>query len=119
MKKQFVKCLLLMVVAAFISACGGSISEDKKSSATDDLTSEKNLVSIELAVGGMTCSGCEVAIVGAVSKIQGVKMVDAYHMEGIAAITYDSSKVDIEKIKQVIEDSGYSAGDFEIIEPEQ
>jgi len=118
MKKQFIKCLLLMVVAAFISACGGSSSDDKKSSATDDFTSEKNLVSIELTVGGMTCTGCEVAIVGAVSKIKGVKMVDAYHTEGIAAITYDSSKVDLEKIRLVIEESGYNTGDYEIIEPE-
>ncbi len=118
MKKQFVKCLLLMVVVAIVSACGGSSSNDEKSSATEDLTSEKNLVSVELAVGGMTCTGCEVAIVGAVSKIQGVKMVDAYHTEGIAAITYDSSRVNIEKIKLVIEESGYNPGDFEIIAPE-
>lgn len=120
MKKELIINLLLIAVVVVFAACGGTTTNQLKTdkTPTDELAEELNLQSIEMAVTGMTCTGCEVAIVGAVSKVKGVKLVDAYHVEGIAAITYDTTIANLDQIRQAITDSGYASGDFEVIEPE-
>ncbi|MBE0637294.1 MAG: heavy-metal-associated domain-containing protein [Bacteroidales bacterium] len=119
MKKQLLINLLIIAVVAVMTACGGSVKNDLKGADPDagKVAMEKNLQSVELAVGGMTCTGCEVAIVGAVSKIKGVKLVDAFHLEGLAAITFDTTVTDLDQIRVAIEESGYTTGDVEVIEP--
>ena len=67
---------------------------------------------IELAVKGMTCSGCEEHVKHAVNELDGVIETSASYKDGKAVITYDASKTSPEKIKEAINSTGYK-----VIEP--
>jgi len=62
---------------------------------------------IIIKVDGIMCEGCENRIQNAVSEIFGVESVNASHEEGIVKIILNSD-VDIDMIKEIIEDLGFS-----------
>lgn len=65
-------------------------------------------------VEGMTCTGCENAIIKRVSGLEGVKTVDADHVKMQTQVVYDKSKVSEDKIVEAIVDAGYTVtGKFE------
>jgi len=63
---------------------------------------------IVLKISGMICNKCEETIKNAVSKCNGVKDAWVSHKEDEAIITVDIFKVDINKLKESAEDTGYS-----------
>lgn len=67
---------------------------------------------IELAVKGMTCSGCEEHVKHAVNELEGVIEASASYKDGKAIISYDASKTSPEKIKEAINSTGYK-----VVEP--
>jgi copper chaperone len=60
-----------------------------------------------LEVNGMSCEHCVKAIKNSLSEIDGIEKVDISLEEGTVTVEYDSSKVEIENIKNIIEDAGY------------
>jgi copper chaperone len=62
---------------------------------------------VTLIVEGMSCNHCVKAIEGSVGKLEGVSSTKVNLSEGNVAIEYDSSKVSLEKIKDMIDDQGY------------
>lgn len=120
MKNQHLINLLFVFVLVVIISCGGSTESQQKSvnSGADEMAMELNLQSIELGVEGMTCGGCEIAVAGAISKLNGVKVADASHLNKIASVTYDTTLVTMDQIRMAVEKSGYTAGDFEVVQPE-
>lgn len=63
--------------------------------------------SITLNVEGMSCGHCVNAIESNVGELSGVNEVKVHLDEGKVDISYDSSKVELNQIKSVIEDQGY------------
>ncbi len=63
---------------------------------------------ITLRVTGMTCGGCENAVKRALGRIEGVADVTASHTEERVGVTFDSSKVTLDVIKQRIASAGYT-----------
>jgi copper chaperone len=62
---------------------------------------------ITLNVEGMSCQHCVNAIETNVGKLGGVNAVKVHLDEGKVDITYDISKIELNSIKDVIEDQGY------------
>ncbi|MBM7646033.1 copper chaperone [Scopulibacillus daqui] len=62
---------------------------------------------ITLNVQGMTCGHCEAAVTNALKELDGVSAVKVHLSEGKVDVSFDKSKVTIEKMKEAIEDQGY------------
>lgn len=62
---------------------------------------------ITLLVKGMSCQHCVQAIEGTVGEHQGVESVRADLDKGLVTVTYQEDKVNVEQIKELIEDQGY------------
>jgi len=66
---------------------------------------------IKLQISGMTCASCAAVIEHDLKKTKGVNSVNVNFATEKAYIDIDSTKIDVEKIKKVINDSGYTAFD--------
>ncbi|PEA54149.1 copper-binding protein [Bacillus pseudomycoides] len=64
-------------------------------------------MTITLNVQGMTCNHCKMAVTNALSELAGVQHVEVNLQEATVNVEYDEAKVDVEKMKEVIEDQGY------------
>ncbi|GAB7388459.1 copper chaperone CopZ [Bacillaceae bacterium] len=62
---------------------------------------------VTLNVEGMSCSHCVQAIEGALSKVDGVANASVDLNAKTVHVEFDAGKVNLEKIKEVIEDQGY------------
>lgn len=60
---------------------------------------------IVLKVKGMACGGCENRIQNAIKNMEGIKEVIANHKEG--TVTIVAKEIDINVIKEKIEDLGF------------
>lgn len=65
------------------------------------------LVTVEIAVGGMTCTGCEQTITGGVTTLPGVTAAVASWKDSVARVTFDTLLVTREAIDSVIVAKGY------------
>lgn len=62
-----------------------------------------------IPIKGMHCRSCELLIEGELCNIKGVKKVEVSQKKSVAEITYDG-RLDYEKIKNTVENAGYSIG---------
>jgi len=62
---------------------------------------------VMLNIKGMSCAHCKAAVTNALNELQGVQMVEVDLEQGKANVTYDASKVTIEKMKEAVEEQGY------------
>lgn len=63
---------------------------------------------LELTVTGMTCGGCENAVVRSVTRLEGVTGAKATHEDSHVSVTFDPAKVSAADIKARIADLGYT-----------
>jgi len=86
----------------------GEIAAQKTSTVTEN--NKESLKTIELEVGGMTCQkGCADGIDGKLKTVTGVVKSKTKLETGISKITYDETKVTLEKLISIIEERGYTA----------
>lgn len=62
---------------------------------------------ITLDVQGMTCGHCKMAVNGALTELDGVSKVDVNLETGKVTVEYDDSKVNLDQMKEAVEDQGY------------
>ena len=68
---------------------------------------EKNK-KIEIRISGMSCTGCENRVENVLKNVENVKSVNANYNTGIVEIgTNDIKDLDIDVIKETLEDLGY------------
>lgn len=68
---------------------------------------EKNK-KIEIRISGMSCTGCENRVENILKNVENVKSVNANYNTGIVEIeTNDIKDLDIDIIKETLEDLGY------------
>ncbi|GIO27369.1 copper chaperone CopZ [Ornithinibacillus bavariensis] len=60
-----------------------------------------------LNVRGMTCGHCKMSVEGALKKLDGVSKAEVSLEAGKVDITFDESKVNVETMKDAIEEQGY------------
>ncbi|MEI4803653.1 copper chaperone CopZ [Bacillus sp. NPDC077411] len=64
-------------------------------------------MTITLNVQGMTCNHCKMAVTNVLSELAGVQHVEVHLQEGTVNVEYDEAKVNVEQMKEAIEDQGY------------
>jgi copper chaperone CopZ len=100
--------LLLCALSVAVFACKGT--NTKPESESEEVAINTAAVkTIHLNVSGMTCEGCENTIETSLAKLDGVVTVEALHKEGVANISYDTTKVNVEVLSQTINSLGYKA----------
>ena len=77
----------LLGVLLLVSSCGGGKTKEVKAAPAATTT-------IELSIGGMTCTGCENTIQTNLGKVPGIISVTASHLKGNAVIEFEPGKVD-------------------------
>ncbi len=86
----------------------GEVAAQNKENVTEN--TKQNLKTIELEIVGMTCQkGCADGIDGKLKTISGVIKSRTKLETGISKITYDDTKVTLEKLISIIEERGYTA----------
>ncbi len=68
---------------------------------------ETNLQQIELPITGMTCAGCVRNVERALKKTEGVDEASVNLATERASVQFDSTKVDVNRIIQRVNDAGY------------
>ncbi len=85
------------------SKTGNAVSTDNKLPA--------NIKRVTFAIEGMTCATCEPAVRLALEKTPGVKRADVSFERANAIVDYDPSKTSPEKLRDVINGTGYKVKD--------
>lgn len=60
-----------------------------------------------LNVQGMSCGHCKSAVEGALNELDGVSAAEVNLDAGNVDVTYDESKVNVDAMKEAIEEQGY------------
>lgn len=76
---------------------------------TEKNKKEKEKVPIE----GMTCASCAQTIEGALDKQEGIEKADVNLMTEKASIEFDPKKIDMDKISETVEKTGYKVAEKE------
>ncbi len=69
---------------------------------------------VRIKVAGMTCQHCQMRVHDAIAALDGVTMVNVDLEAGEVVVSYDSSMIDIEEIKQAVRDA-----DYQVVEEEE
>lgn len=69
---------------------------------------ESNIQTVEFAIDGMTCAGCEEHVNHEVNKLTGIVKSSTSYEKGNAIIEFDNSKTNIIEIEKAIKRTGYS-----------
>ena len=64
---------------------------------------------INLNIEGMHCEGCSTRLEKVLNNLEGVERAQVNLGEKKATIKYDETKINIENIKEAIEDAGFKA----------
>ena len=88
--------------SCYITGCGS----EANISAAD--VAPENIVSVEFAVNGMTCGGCEKHVSDAVYNVPGVIDVAASFENENTIVKFDKSKTNAEDIEKAIASTGYT-----------
>jgi len=103
------KLFLILIIFLAFSCQNTPKEESKKTEETTNALAKVNVQKVELNIEGMTCTGCENTIQNTINKFDGVYSAKADHVKGIAIVEIDSTKVDISKIEEAINQTGYKA----------
>jgi len=103
------KISIVLVMFALAISCQNRTTDKQDDTA---ITEDLSAVKYEIAIEGMTCTGCEETIEGGVMKIDGVESIEASHTDGKALVVFYSEKTDTTAISESITKSGYSVLGF-------
>ncbi len=105
----------LLYFLAIILLCASCSSGTNKADATSETQaiSLEHLTLVKFEVKGMTCEGCENAIVKSIQKLEGIQEVTASHTTGQSLVKFDSSLASPALISEAISNAGYEVTGFE------
>ena len=66
------------------------------------------MTEIQLQVPEVHCDHCKTSLEGAVGALQGVENVEVTISDATLDVKFDDSAVELDKIKQTIEEQGYA-----------
>ncbi len=72
-------------------------------------------LAVELAIKGMTCTGCEQTIQSGIGSIKGVRQVKANYKSGKAYVEFVPETADTILMKEKITSAGYVLADIKVI----
>jgi copper chaperone len=56
----------------------------------------------------MHCSSCSMRIDGDLEEVEGVITAQTHFAKGVSEVEFDETKVNLDKIKEIIQNAGYS-----------
>ena len=71
------------------------------------IVKQRDIQSVKLDIEGMVCQSCETNINNSVNKIDGVIQIKTSFKKSVSVIEFDSTKTNINNIKEVIQSKGY------------
>jgi len=66
---------------------------------------------VKIKVEGMTCEHCQKRVHDAIAALDGVTSLNVDLDTGEATISYDSSRIEVDQIKQAVRDADYQVVD--------
>ncbi len=104
--------LIVGILALGWLGCGSQNAESSKTAAVETASETETagpIKVVSLKVEGMTCNSCEIALKKSLTKLDGVKEVEASYKEAKAVVKVDPEKVAEEQIVEAITKLGYTA----------
>jgi copper chaperone CopZ len=102
---------LLFIILVFAIGCQTQTKKETKTTPPPVeqamINPAQDAVVFELAVEGMTCTGCEETIKNSVNTLDGIQWIKATHTDGKVVLAMTQSNPDTTGVKQKIEESGY------------
>lgn len=109
--------IVLLIIAVVAFGCGSQGEKSTQEQSQETVAIDPaNLETIEIEVHGMTCSGCERTVKKAVGDLPGVQEVTASHTDSVAVVIFDKTQSGFEAMKAAINDKGYKAVDYKVVE---
>jgi len=109
LRKLFGIIIISVISIVSVSSCNNeesNVQTDENEVVSDD-NEPQNLVTVNIAVEGMTCEGCEKAITNSIMALDGINHTKVSHVEGNAVVEFDSAKTSLNEIKEAIIGTGY------------
>ena len=102
------KKIIFPVLIILFAACSQSGRKTSQSSQVPLVEiAPEHLVQVSFEVKGMTCEGCENAIVSSIGKLEGIQEATASYTEESTMVSFDSELTDVKAIVRAITDAGY------------
>jgi mercuric ion transport protein len=106
------KIFYLLAVILLSASCSSGTKKTEATSEVQSISAE-NLTQVRFDVQGMTCEGCEKAIMASIKKLEGIQNVSASHTAGESVVNFDTTLVSSEMISEAISAAGYVVTGFE------
>jgi mercuric ion transport protein len=115
MVKKFIWiCIIALAVVACKTKTDAPVATDSPAN-SDLIVNPQALVKLEVAVDGMSCTGCENTINTGVSGIAGVIEVKSSFQEGKTIVKFDSTQTSFEEISKAISEKGYTVKGYSVL----
>ena len=106
------KILYLLTIILLCASCSSSDKKTDSASNPQEIFKEHH-TQVKFEVKGMTCEGCENAIVRSIQKLEGIQEATASHSAGQSVVMFDSTLVHPGLISEAISNAGYEVTGFE------
>lgn len=100
----------LFILSLLVCSSNASLATSKSTNTSIKFAYQKNIRSVEIIVGGMSCQkGCADGIDKKLKTVPGILKSKTKIETGICKVTYDDQKIKIEDILKIIVEKGYAA----------
>ncbi len=109
------RIIFILTITLVFTACTGRTGSDNGVTGNAEPSIQidpGNIVTINFEVEGMTCTGCEGAVVRSLKSLEGVAEVEASHQTAKAVVKYDKTLVTEKKMEEAIFSSGYAVSGY-------
>jgi Cu+-exporting ATPase len=98
------KLVYLLVVFVF-AACNSGYKPAQSEQPTATTVA---LTETKIHVSGMHCENCVASVTKGINELEGIDSVSVTLADSTAVVSFDPSKVDLEKITKAVEGRGYT-----------
>ncbi len=98
------KLVYLLVVFVF-AACNSGYKPAQREQPTATTVA---LTETKIHVSGMHCENCVASVTKGINELEGIDSVSVTLADSTAVVSFDPSKVDLEKITKAVEGRGYT-----------
>jgi len=98
------KKLIFLSLVVFIIACQSGNKNLQEKTVNESV----QVAQVTVNITGMHCENCVASVEKGVKELDGIVSVAVSLSDSNAVVSYDASKVDLEKIQKAIESRGYA-----------
>ena len=114
MKKILLGLIFLSLVLPACNTRSGVKNEASGGNMTELKVNPNTLVSLDVSIKGMTCTGCENTVKSCISELPGVVEVSASFKDGKAIVKLDTALTKFNNISNAVNSRGYSVTGYKL-----